>query len=300
MNIGRIFSGLLITAFGVFLLLGKYGIVDWSLWYYLAQFWPVLLIIWGIHIFTRKSWLSTSLLLIALVIGFSFWGFSEYRTPENYIAFNQEAWGIDPNVEEAKFKLDYGAGKLKIKQNPTNSLDFSYSPSLPKPFVSSNINGKKAEYKIKQTEKPPLQMLTKTVDREWDLRLPQDIIWDLEMEVGAVKADLDFNLIDLSSLDLSLGASDISLIFGDIGRDTTVDIEAGVANIKILVPETVNLQFSLDGAINNLNLEAAGLVKSGNYYITPNSRSSTKLEIKLAGGINNVEIIRTQTSPTII
>ena len=85
----------------------------------------------------------------------------------------------------------------------------------------------------------------------------------------------------------------IKLHLGAHGLETLVNIDAGASNIKIVVPEDVRLQIELDGGLSSSNLEAAGLVRSGDYYVTPDSVSSDSLvKVNLEAGVSNLELVR--------
>lgn len=294
MNTGRVVQGLILVAIGTILLLNQQGIIDWSVWTYLIQFWPVLLIIWGIQLVFNKSKLSLSLSLLliigVLMLAFGLWNGYGYFSG-NASVINLEKLPIEPDIEEAKLRLDYGGGRLNISSSRDRELILKYD--YPTPKVNSRIKGKVTEYRIDPEDNSWPRFIPNRVGGEWELQLPKGVLWDVDMNVGAIKGDLDFSAIDLNSMELDAGAGDISLRLGDRGLNTKIRVSAAATSIKVFVPETVNLQLSFEGALTDHNLDAAGLVKIGKYYVyTPNSQSSSNLELEFSGAVSRVELVR--------
>ena len=108
MKAGRIFTGLLIVALGVVLLLNTYGILTWSVWYQVGKFWPVLLIICGILIFFDKSLLPMGIIILILGIGFS--SVVPIATDSKVTSgIDQHSWKVESNITHAELKCEFGA-----------------------------------------------------------------------------------------------------------------------------------------------------------------------------------------------
>lgn len=76
---GVVFPIFLITI-GILLLLNNAGIVPWSIWQEIWQFWPVLLILLGLQIILGRSWISRFVIgTLALLIGIFIILYSLYR-----------------------------------------------------------------------------------------------------------------------------------------------------------------------------------------------------------------------------
>lgn len=294
MNTDRVIQGFLVVAIGTVLLLNQQGLIDWSIWSYIIQFWPVLLILWGIQLIFNRSrislWLSLVLIIGVLAVAYGLWNSYEYSAGSHDSVLKQDSIPIESGIKEAKLKLDYGAGQLSISDGRDGALVFGYN--FPKPKVDSQIKGRKAEYRISPEVEAPRFIPTR-VGGEWTLLLSRGVLWNIDMNVGAIKGELDFREIELSNLDLNAGAGDISLRFGDKGLNTKIRVNAAATNIKVFVPETVNLHIELEGALNDHNLDAAGLVKMGDFYVyTPDNRSNSNLELEFTGAANRMELVR--------
>jgi len=289
MKAGRIFTGLLIVALGVVLLLNTYGILTWSVWYQVGKFWPVLLIICGILIFFDKSLLPMGIIILILGIGFS--SVVPIATDSKVTSgIDQHSWKVESNITHAELKCEFGAGNLKVKDSSLNTVEFELKYVGSAPSVKHQVKGAKAYYTIRPGNHFPFNL---DGSGEWNLFLAPDIIWELGLDVGASSTELDLSQLKLKKLEVDAGASDLSLHLGAHGLETLVNIDAGASNIKIVVPKDVRLQIELDGGLSSSNLEAAGLVRSGDYYVTPDSVSSDSLvKVNLEAGVSNLELVR--------
>jgi len=289
MKAGRIFAGFLIVVLGVVLLLNTYGILTWSVWYQVGKFWPVLLIICGILIFFDKSLLPIGIIIIILGIGFNV---VVPVTNNSKVAsgFDRHSWKVESNITHAELNCEFGAGNLIIKDNPLNTVEFELKYVGSAPSVKHEIKDTKAYYTIRPGNHFFLNL---GGSEEWNLLLAPEIIWDIDLDVGASRTELDLSRVKLKELEIDAGASDLSLHLGAHGLETQVNIDAGASNIKIIVPKDVRLQIELDGGLSSSNLETAGLVRSGDYYITPGTVSSDSLvKVNLKTGVSNLELVR--------
>lgn len=295
MRIGRILTGLLVVALGIVLLLNNYGLVEWSIWLMIGKLWPILLIIFGIAVFFDKSVLPVGLIILILAVVFGI--AAPMTTSETYVrsGVDQHSWEIGANITEADFKLDYGAGDLSIKESSQNMVEFDIKYAHRKPQIKHEIKGNKAYYKIESAKGSFISGFGKAGIGELNLLLSPEVIWEMEMNIGAANVDLDFSQIKLRNLEVDCGASDLNLNLGNYGFETQIDIDAGASNIKIVVPEDVSLQVKLDGALSSSNLEAVGLIRKGDFYITPDTVGSDSLiKVNLDTGVSNLELVRSQ------
>ena len=296
MKAGRILSGLLLVALGVVLLLNNYGLVDWSVWLEIGKWWPMLLIIFGVAIFFDRSLLPLGIVLLILALFFGLITLSPTGKTGIEPVVDQHSWAIDPNITEAGLEVELPAGDLSIRESSQNKVEFTLKYPHGKPArVKQEIKGRKAYYKIQSTKSSFLDGLGKNSAGELNLTLSPEVSWDVELEVGTAKAELDFSQLKLKKLEVECGASELQLQLGRPEPETLVNIEAGASRLKIVVPEDVRLQIRSDGILSNSNLEAAGLIRSGDVYYTPDSVSSDSvLKIELDTGVSDLELVRSR------
>jgi hypothetical protein len=81
---GCISNGVFFIALGTMLLLNTLGVVPWSFWDHVWQFWPVLLILVGTHIVLGENLVSKIVTAILSVIVFSLiidYGLTQVNSP---------------------------------------------------------------------------------------------------------------------------------------------------------------------------------------------------------------------------
>lgn len=297
MNNGKIIWGLLLIILGILLGLSSFGLIDWAFLLYMLRFWPVLLIIIGISILAGKSplsfWLVLLVIVATLITSFYLWDSSDYKNVGNNLSKSEESVLIAPDVEIANLELDFAAGKLNMDVNDDRALAILYGGFRSEPKIDHLTTGNKAEYKIiKQASGFYIHFLSDKSLMEWNISLPQNILWHLDLELGASKADLDFRDIDLKSLDLDMGAGDTTIRLGEREMDVELDIDVGASTVKIVVPDTMELDIKLDGGLISTNFDTLGLTQEGDHYFTEGVSSSSKLILRLEGGASNFELLR--------
>ncbi len=84
------------------------------------------------------------------------------------------------------------------------------------------------------------------------------------------------------------GAGDYTLDFsGQLQNDINVSIDAGISNVKIIVPRGVSARLSIDGGLSNV--EANGnWEKSGNVYETTGDGPVITFDVTMGAG--NLEL----------
>ena len=147
---------------------------------------------------------------------------------------------------------------------------------------------------------------------EWDLRLNDDVPMEMNVKVGAGKADLELGSLSLTKLDVETGAGDITLDLSGSSSLTRLDVEVGAG--QVTVDLTGNWQDDLDanisGGLGELtlrlpgsacvrvaiqaglgNVDAQGLTRDGNDYVNDAcSESDVTLRIDIKAGLGNINL----------
>lgn len=108
---------------------------------------------------------------------------------------------------------------------------------------------------------------------------------ELQVTTGASSA----KLYELANANFSLmkfegGAGDYTLDFsGTLQRDATVEIDAALSNVKIIIPEGVPTTLRLDSGLTNVNAHGAWAGGASNYSLAGNGPTLT-IVVKLGAG----------------
>jgi hypothetical protein len=99
------------------------------------------------------------------------------------------------------------------------------------------------------------------VENEWELRFSPDVVWDMDLEIGASDGELDFTGLPLSRLHLDTGASNTEVNFGEpnTAEMDELRIRAGATSLEVegignASPEEVRVE----GGVGDLRLNFSG------------------------------------------
>ena len=87
-----------------------------------------------------------------------------------------------------------------------------------------------------------------------DVSLGRNATWDLDINIGAAKADLDLSNLDVRSLGLDVGATDAKITLGDPSDETRATIKAGASSIVLMVPEGIGVEFNSKSALTSVDI----------------------------------------------
>jgi hypothetical protein len=131
----------------------------------------------------------------------------------------------------------------------------------------------------------------------------------LTVRDGAAKVDLSFskpNLVEMSILRYETGASTVKLaglananfstltfsggagnytlgFDGELRRDATVTIEAGLGDVDLVIPEDVNARVTIESAAVDIN-HSSNWAQNGNIYVQKGEGPTLTIVIKMAAG----------------
>ena len=146
----------------------------------------------------------------------------------------------------------------------------------------------------------------------WFIGLNPEKKYDISMEIGACKGDINLENFLLQSLDLSLGAGDINVnlkntsvpilelkvgagkaivyLTGEWKNNLKAEIDGGVGEVEIHVPKKVRVKAEINGFLGSVN--AAGFSKNKNIYTNKCVGISPYiLELVINGAIGQVKLI---------
>jgi len=300
MKTGQIFWGVFFLVFGSLFFISDYNLINLN-WSFAWDLWPLILIFWGLAIILKdskvKPYISAGFgLIIAVIIFGIFSNISnnissddvEWDTSRSVTSFSEE-W--DKSIKNAHLEMHAGGGKFYINDK-TNKLIEGKSKGL---FSNStftidtsdgiaNIYYESSDSDIKIFPK-------KDLINYLNVKLNENPVWDIDLELGAAKLNFDLSGFKVASLNLESGATTSTFNFGSLQKDVKVNIEMGAAKLKILVPEKFGCKVTGDMVLVAKNLH--GFNKTENFYITDNyEKAEGKIDININSGVSSVSIER--------
>ncbi len=179
-----------------------------------------------------------------------------------------ESRSIDPeNVDSVRANLRIGLGELNLTGGADSLMeaDFAYNVTAWRPGVSYEVAGDTGELNVEQRglgEGIP----GPDVRNEWDLRLNDAMPIDLGVQVGGGVSDLDLDSLNLTGLNLDVGAGATTVdLTGDWDRDLSAAVRGGAGQLTLLLPSQTGVRVNAGTRLGRVN--ADGLRKQGEAYV---------------------------------
>ncbi len=238
--------GWLLVIVGTLFLLDYYELIDFSI-RNLVRLWPILLIIWGVSILPiarrYKNISIIALILGGLVLASTLpapehsWFNIHHNSAKRHKSKrskNKKQYTInylanDSTLRSAKLEMSMGAGKLTINR-PSQQywLDFEAFSNLQDYNGSMTTNGSKAHFIIDSNNDDDNSFsINNNSTNKANLRLNSTLLWDIELDAGAIDMNADFSQMHINSLDIDTGASSINIKLGTLQKETHVKIDSG-------------------------------------------------------------------------
>ena len=265
MRTGRLFWGIIILVAGVILLLQNIGIISVNFW---PIFWALTIILLGVWILLRpvlgKSNAEKRLLSIALL-----------------------------GANEAEIVLKHGAGRIHLSSLQTpgellagtfeGGVKHEYAPGLSARLeLNPEVDGIWAFPGIGMGH-----------GFNWTLGINRDIPIRMKVEAGAGEALLDFSDTQVKDLRISTGASSTEVTLPSRAGYTQVKIEAGVASVKVRVPQGVAANIHMETGLSGKQVDTSRFPNIGgsDYRSADYETAVNRTDIRIEAGVGSIEII---------
>lgn len=239
MKLKSMFWGGLFVVAGVLLMLSNLGVFTFNIW---RLIWPTFIIAMGVW----TLWTAT-------------------QGPE---ALEIEEVSIPhENAENAKIKVEFGAGQVKMGSGASANelLQGSFAGGSE---YHTKLNGNLLEV----TLEPPSADFVHIVmpwswgAREWQIKLNDQIPLSLDIETGASSMELDLSDLRVTELNLDTGASSTVITMPAHAGHTHADIDGGAASIVLNIPEGVAARIQVDSGLSAVNVDRERFPRVGDVY----------------------------------
>jgi hypothetical protein len=127
---------------------------------------------------------------------------------------------------------------------------------------------------------------------EAQISLHPDPIWDLKIDAGAAKLDLDLTPFKIDRIDIDGGASDIDIKLGDNYKNTDVSIDSGAASVTIQVPKDVACEVLTNTVLSSKVLDGFDKIERGVYRSDNYTEASNSITISIDAAISSLKVVR--------
>lgn len=283
----KVIIGLVFITIGVFLLLANLGIVNYNVFYGLLNLWPLLLVVVGINIIFRNnkivSYITWGLFFIILIV---YGVYTQNVSGTTELSTDNIVMEKRTETRYANFDLDIGASRLNI-----NSTDDD--------LLSANLQGRRLNYQEQYSNNNEIADVSfqsrgfnmenvHRHDATYDFYLNSDIIWDIDLDLGALSGEINLEDVPVRTLDLDTGAAELTVILGN-KHNLDVLIDSGASSIDLVIPEDVGLRIDMDSGLSSDNIEDLNLSKNGDYYTSSNyDTADIKIDLDIDTGVGKI------------
>lgn len=162
---------------------------------------------------------------------------------------------------DMRVTVRYGAGRLRVQPADPGALyrmELRYDEDTFEPVAE--YEGDRLELGIKSIRKN-INWPGKRNSGEMNLGLARNVPMDLDLEFGAVRADLELGGLHLTRLNLSTGASESRVDISEPNpiRMSSADFEVGAADFHVRSLGNLNAEtITLDAGVGNVVLDFRG------------------------------------------
>lgn len=293
-HLGRALVGLVLIFVGL-VYVGVYlGIFDWVVWANIWRLWPLLLVGIGLGLIVQNKFSVLGVIFVFLIlVVFGFWMLWQQSTfhDAGNVSYRDVDEALIEGVERGSVSIDVSSGDIRLS-GPADTEKFAYG--------RIETKGSEHAYDVFASDKTQtMQVSTAGVrhafvaeDAFIELQLSQLLPYDISLDAGKADITLDFTSLTVMHLDISTGASTISIAFSDRAEQTDVAIDAGASTIALSAPDDVAVKIYSDSGIATTNFE--GLEKQDeNTYASDGYETAEKtLSVAISSGVSTISFSR--------
>lgn len=308
MKAKNIIWGLVLVLIGTLFILKNLEVIYFS-WHSIWRLWPLVLVLIGVTILPVKEGIKIALTVVVLIIGAIFlisypmqdeghggWSFNrnwdEWKDKEDQddSEIDQKIFeDYDTTIHMADLVFDAAAGNFKIDQSTEELFEFEREGNLGKYTYSIKDLGSKREINIGLEEG---RITSGDFKNQVKMKLNQNPVWDIKVDVGAANIDLDLSSFKVSGLKIDGGASSINVKMGTLLDDCKMKINSGASSIQIRIPEEFACQVNTSTVLSSKDLQGFTKVSSDT-YVTPDFSQKTKnITIDVEAAVSSLTVER--------
>lgn len=297
MKSGTVFWGTFFVALGVFLLLDSAGILSLE-WSHVWRFWPAVLIILGVMMLVGgRFWKAVGAVVAALLLALILSAFLRFaREPEGpYVGagpaeqtFTEE---MTSPVSHARFSLEAGAGTYVIADTTSMLFEGEARSSVGTYTVRRESDSDEERLSVSLAGRSHGVNLARYENR-FDAKLNAGPAWDIEVNAGASRVDLDLRKLNVRNLALATGAASVKVSLGDRSEETDVNVETGVSTVRLEVPAAAGCEVRIKAPLSTKHFPGFTKLDKGHYVTENFERAAKRIRIQIEAGVSTIKVTR--------
>lgn len=305
----KIVWGLTLVFVGSILLLDNFGVIDFY-WRSLWHFWPLILILVGLNMVfayakntaAGKAGIILLTCVILAFIGYMginreqsvdiFMGDTEYEEPIGVGEVSNFSEAYRAGIERAELNIKGGATQYQLNETSEQLFEAEVKRSFGQYSLEKISRDSVEVLNFRMNSKNKDLQLDELDANKVDLRLNPNPIWDINIELGAGETDFDLSAFKVARLRIKGGAAAFDVKLGMPVNQTEVEVKAGMAEVKLSVPEDAGCQIVVAGGLTGKDFEGFTKQADGSYTTANFNSSAKKIIIQMKGGLSDFEVSR--------
>lgn len=294
---GQLFWGFLFLTIGTLFLLDKY---NYSLFIpsSIVNYWPVLIILWGIAILLKGTIIKPivsiiSGIFVGLFLYSSIFGFNHISIDNDYT--DKEVTTSDfyedykDSTQNATISIRTGVGKISVS-GISDKLISGTSSGVYNTFnFKTRYRNNNARIVLRHT-KDEIELFGDNNYSNLEFSLNPNPIWKIDLQVGAASVAMDLSEYKVAEFNLETGATTTELKFGNKEETVKLNVQIGAANLNIRIPRESGCQLKGDMVLVAKNLEGFKEVDNKLYQTENFNNAENKIFINFDGGVSTLKI----------
>ena len=296
------FAGVLILL-GVFGLLWNFNVLPDGFWGEFWTLWPLLLVAVGVNlVLSRKgAWLG-SVAALAVVTGslVAAWvlAVADPGSPRGLTISSESISVKSDGAQSARLNLTVAAGDLSLTGGAPAGLLLSGGSqgsvaevTDQRVSVRSSDGRRTVDVRLNTEWNFGFPPPRTTARGNWVLRHAEGIPTDIRIDTGASDLNLDLRELNVQSLSVEGGASDIDVVLPANAGRTTAEFTIGAADLDIMVPSGVAARIDVESGVSSIDIDESRFPKQGDRYVSPDFESAAnRVTIKIEAGVSDITI----------
>jgi hypothetical protein len=303
---GSVVVPILLIGFGALILINR-EIPNLDPWPVVGKYWPLILIFAGAGMFWDRSQrlrdpgapsvfpigtLVGTMLFLVLLFALIWRGhtFASREWPIHSTSRSHKVESIEKkDAKSVRMSVKMPAGDLAMSGGAESLLnaDFSFGNSWSAPKIEYSVNNGAGDLSVDQEGGGTL---VTNSDNTWNLKVNDSIPIDLSIDIGAGRGVLRFAKVDLTRLQLNIGAGQADVdLSGERAKDLEAEIQGGVGEATIRLPRDVGVVATVHGGLGTIDTH--GLKEEdGQYVNAAYGKSPTTIHLSVHGGIGSIKL----------
>lgn len=283
--------GVFLLTLGLLWILINTGVITWSIIDALYVLWPLIIVIIGINIIFRRNGLVRAgawIVFLAALISYSYFYEDKNLSDRNFVVSDTVSIEKQAETQKAELRLALGGTRINLDSDTGKLLEASLQDKDTKYHNELQENNSKA-YIVFEKNRYNLSDLKFNENNGNSFHLSRDVVWNLDLDTGAIDGEFNMSDLKVENLNLNVGAANTKLIMGSY--DTKLKIGAGASKIDIEIPQNAGIKVKMEGGLNNTNMDEPGWQKLDGWFYSPGyDGKEFKLEADVKMGVGKFTV----------